>query len=482
MDSFNCTCVLGYGGDRCQTDIDDCLGHKCSNGATCEDRVNAYNCKCVAGYSGVHCGDDKDECTPNPCLQKGSRCTESGTSKLVALDRFSCTCAAGWEGQVCEDDADECASSPCKNGGTCDDSGTAAGVGVNAFRCKCRTGFGGDNCGTPVNPCAAGSPKPSGCHAKADCLYTGPGENKCTCSTGYSDDNGNGGRSCSDIDECATKPCKNGGRCLESGASQTVAPGKFICKCSSYWTGHDCGTDVNECAVSNGGCDVLQTCTNNQGRANTCGSCPSFAPADSKGSCVVEGSCQGQKNPATSQPYCDANATCTRNKATTAVQCACRPGYRTLKGGVWPNGCEDIDECASSPCMNSGLCTNAVNYFACKCETAKGNKTGWEGATCQTDTDECSSKPCRHGKCYDSRTPGKRVPLERFSCTCDAGWSGATCATNIDECAKKPCKNGGTCTDLEQHLKYQCACPDTHDDANCSTPVNPCLEGAKLGC
>ena len=38
----------------------------------------------------------------------------------------------------------------------------------------------------------------------------------------------------------------------------------------------------------------------------------------------------------------------------------------------------DIDECASKPCLNDGLCQDEVNSFKCIC------KRGYTGATCKT--------------------------------------------------------------------------------------------------
>lgn len=37
----------------------------------------------------------------------------------------------------------------------------------------------------------------------------------------------------------------------------------------------------------------------------------------------------------------------------------------------------DIDECASSPCLNGGQCTDLVNAFKCDC------KGGYAGDTCE---------------------------------------------------------------------------------------------------
>ena len=37
------------------TDIDDCAGNPCMNGASCTDLVNDYMCSCIAGYGGSNC-------------------------------------------------------------------------------------------------------------------------------------------------------------------------------------------------------------------------------------------------------------------------------------------------------------------------------------------------------------------------------------------------------------------------------------------
>ena len=37
------------------SDIDDCAGSPCDNGATCVDEVAGYSCNCVTGYTGTTC-------------------------------------------------------------------------------------------------------------------------------------------------------------------------------------------------------------------------------------------------------------------------------------------------------------------------------------------------------------------------------------------------------------------------------------------
>ena len=36
-------------------DIDDCVSHTCTNGASCVDGINTYSCNCAAGFSGAYC-------------------------------------------------------------------------------------------------------------------------------------------------------------------------------------------------------------------------------------------------------------------------------------------------------------------------------------------------------------------------------------------------------------------------------------------
>ena len=55
--SFECKCPEGYGGDKCQDDLDECqLGtHMCQNGATCTNSAPGYSCACVSGFTGSRC-------------------------------------------------------------------------------------------------------------------------------------------------------------------------------------------------------------------------------------------------------------------------------------------------------------------------------------------------------------------------------------------------------------------------------------------
>ena len=41
------------------SDIDDCSPDPCLNGATCVDGVNSFTCTCVVGYMGTNCETGK---------------------------------------------------------------------------------------------------------------------------------------------------------------------------------------------------------------------------------------------------------------------------------------------------------------------------------------------------------------------------------------------------------------------------------------
>ena len=72
--------------------------------------------------------------------------------------------------------------------------------------------------------CEAGT-----CSGNGDCLYVSEYETQCSCDDGYTDSD------CStDIDDCASDPCANGGTC------EDYVDG-FHCICDSPWTGDTCG-------------------------------------------------------------------------------------------------------------------------------------------------------------------------------------------------------------------------------------------------
>ncbi len=188
---------------------------------------------------------------------------------------------------------------------------------------------------------------------------------------------------------------------------------------------------VDLCAVDNGGCDMLATCTNNGGRAD-CGQCPlGYDDPNGDGtSCVDVDEC------ATDNGGCDALAECT-NTAGSFTCGDCPEGYT---GGA-ESGCLDIDECATDNggCDALTTCTNTSGSRTCG--DCPAGYTG-DGATGCVDIDECATAAdnCDENAACTNTAGG-------FTCECDPGYSG----------------DGETCTALEDCLQILRANPAATD-------------------
>ena len=72
--------------------IDNCVNHQCVNGGVCVDGVNAYSCTCPMGFSGEFCQNDINDCSDDICGPGGS-CSDAGANSC-----YQCICGDGYTG------------------------------------------------------------------------------------------------------------------------------------------------------------------------------------------------------------------------------------------------------------------------------------------------------------------------------------------------------------------------------------------------
>uniref|UniRef100_A0A673LLV5 Neurogenic locus notch homolog protein 1 n=1 Tax=Sinocyclocheilus rhinocerous TaxID=307959 RepID=A0A673LLV5_9TELE len=446
---------LGFSGQNCEENIDDCPDHRCLNGGTCVDGVNTYNCQCKPEWTGQFCTEDVNECDlmPNSC-QNGGTC-------LNTQGGYNCVCVNGWTGDDCSENIDDCADAACHTGATCHDR-------VASFLCECPHGRTGLLC--HLNDACISNP----CQKGSNC-DTNPVNGKaiCTCPLGYV------GPSCDqDVDECSlgANPCEHAGKCINT-------KGSFQCKCLRGYLGARCELDINEC-MSNP-CHNDATCLDQIGgfhcicmpgyegvfcQINT-DECTSM-PCLNNGKCIdkinnyqcecptgFSGSqCQFDIDECASTP-CKNGAKCIDGPNMYTCQCA--------EGRL----CEiNINECLSQPCQNGGTCQDRENAYLCICPkgTAGATFTFYfvlTGANCEVNLDDCQSNPCDFGRCIDK--------INAYECACEPGYTGKMCNINIDECAINPCHNGGTCVDGVNG--FTCLCREGYHDPTCQSQLNECL-------
>lgn len=297
---YSCTCHVGFEGNLCQINIDECVAHQCLNGATCVDGVNAYTCACMPGYTGEFCSEDIDECATSPC-KNGGICQNE-------IAQFICQCPEDFIGTTCEElRVKNCSKSKCQNGATCNDIYNPLTDIADNYTCSCPYGFSGYNCENIIDYCTLKSVL---CDNGGSCSLTYKDEGwRCDCKAGWE------GLACErEIDECASEPCKNGGVCYDLFNA-------FTCNCTDSWEGDTCEYDVNECLDTNkcmhgGDCINLQGSFECSCSDQYCGQTCSLINPCSSHNCSNGGECIH---------LCDEFFPVEENK--TRAECLCQEGW-----------------------------------------------------------------------------------------------------------------------------------------------------------
>ncbi|XP_060577467.1 delta-like protein 1 [Ruditapes philippinarum] len=73
------------------------------------------------------------------------------------------------------------------------------------------------------------------------------------------------------------------------------------------------------------------------------------------------------------------------------------------------------------------------------------------------DVDECANSPCGTHKCINIRGG--------FKCECEKGFTGSQCDILIDRCEQSLCQNNATC--VMGNSNYSCQCPNGYSGAYC---------------
>lgn len=56
--------LSGFTGPDCEENSDDCAGHQCQNGGTCQDGLGTYSCLCPEAWTGESCKPSPEHLRP----------------------------------------------------------------------------------------------------------------------------------------------------------------------------------------------------------------------------------------------------------------------------------------------------------------------------------------------------------------------------------------------------------------------------------
>lgn len=365
INDFSCECPNGFGGKRCQEKIDLCDPDPCAFGM-CVDKLYTYECVCEPGWTGGDCDTNIDDCDSNPCENNGI-CVDQ-------VNGYTCVCEPGYTGKNCQHTIDYCVDDPCKNGGTCTST-------LDSFVCECRPGFSSSRtCDLENDECSTALCDPSG---TLQCLDL-DNRYECKCRDGYV------GEFCqTNVDDCASSPCRNGGTCED-------LIGDFECLCPDGWNGKQCEKDESMCDES--------TCENNANCINLFQDFFCDCPSGTDGK-----KCETNPLRCIGDP-CMNNGACKDLGYT--LNCTCSKDYTG-------EGCQfEFDACAEGACKNGATCIDKGMGYKCICPP------GFTGENCDENIDDCALGRCSPtAECIDLTND--------YYCKCPFNLTGEDCRKQI---------------------------------------------------
>merc|ERR1712166_1411319 len=256
--------------------------------------------------------------------------------------------------------------------------------------------------------------------------------------------------------------------------------------CNEGYTDFKCDADINECGLMTDDCDErFGICTNTPG-SWTCKCKDGFIGTGKKGTCEEIDDC--------AQSPCE-HGEC--KDTGNSYVCECEVGWKDKH-------CDhDLNECqaqssASHGCHEAGKCVNTPGSYYCRCVSGFQG----DGYVC-TDLDDCDPDPCDVDtsetikcrawgvekptgmySCYDEA--GEPVPssslhcedtgANEYQCRVCPGYSGGVAPSNTNECLDNTHECAVSATCLDTEGSYECTCAAAHYDP-CVCPTDVTLDG-----